>query len=253
MEIKLIPALDNNYIFLIYHSQSQIAAVVDPAQAGPTLKQLDKLGLKLVAIFNTHHHHDHVGGNLELSKHFPDVCIYGGEHDRGRIPGQQQYLQEGDRLEFAGVIAEILYIPGHTQGHIAYYFREGPGDLFCGDTLFAGSCGRLLEGTPEQMLNSLTRLRSLPDSTKIWCAHEYTLKNLAFALTVEPDNLELQKRYQGVKDLRNLGLSTIPSDLGLEKRTNPFLRWDQPGLQQSAGSQDPVTVFGRIRKLKDNY
>lgn len=257
IKIELIPALADNYIFVLHNLETKIAAVVDPAEAEPTLKYLQKLDLKLAAIFNTHHHYDHVGGNLDLLNYFPDLCIYGSREDQGRIPGQKQFLEEGDRLEFEGERVYILYVPGHTQGHIAYYFPgtnpEAGGDLFCGDTLFAGGCGRLLEGTPKQMLNSLTKLRSLPDSTRVWCAHEYTLKNLAFALTVEPDNPELQKRSQQVKELRKQGLSTIPSNLGIEKITNPFLRWDQPTVQKTAGSQDPVTVFGRIRKLKDNY
>lgn len=257
MNIELIPVLSDNYIFLLQDFSTQKAAVVDPAVAEPVLNYLEKQKLKLVAIFNTHHHGDHVGGNRELLNHFPELHIYGSAEDKGRIPGQQTYLQEGDRVEFAGRVAEVFFVPGHTYGHIAYYFPpvegESRGDLFCGDTLFAGGCGRLFEGTPGQMLQSLAKLRSLPENTRVWCAHEYTLNNLAFALTVESDNVELQQRYQQVQQQRNQGISTIPTYIGIEKTTNPFLRWDTPSLQTTAKSQDPVTVFARIRQLKDNY
>lgn len=257
MEIELIPALSDNYIFLLYDLEQKTAAVVDPAEAKPVLKRLQQLDLQLVAIFNTHHHYDHVGGNLQLLEYFPDLCIYGGSHDRGRIPGQHRFLEDGDRLEFAGRVGEVFYIPGHTQGHIAYYFPavgdNQTGELFCGDTIFAGGCGRLIEGTAAQMVQSLTRLRSLPESTRIWCAHEYTLKNLAFALTVEANNPQLQQRYQQVQALRKQKIATIPSLLGIEKQTNPFLRWDTPELQQLIESNQPVTVFAHIRKLKDHY
>jgi hydroxyacylglutathione hydrolase len=257
MQVELIPVLSDNYIFLLYDPETKIAAVVDPASANPVLKRLQELDLQLVAILNTHHHHDHVGGNLGLLAHFPDLCIYGGSHDRGRIPGQQRFLEDGDRLEFAGRVAEVFYIPGHTQGHIAYYFPgqtpEETGELFCGDTIFAGGCGRLLEGTPEQMVQSLTRLRSLPNQTRIWCAHEYTLKNLAFALTIETNNQDLQQRYQQVQQLREQKIATIPSLLGVEKQTNPFLRWDTPEVQKTVNNPEPVNVFAHIRKLKDHY
>lgn len=257
MEIELIPALSDNYIFLLYDPSTQTAAVVDPAQAEPVLACLARLNLKLVAIFNTHHHWDHVGANQELLKHFPRLHIYGSKADQGRIPGQKTFLLEGDRVEFAGRVAEVLFVPGHTSGHIAYYFppaeEKSPGELFCGDTLFAGGCGRLFEGTPAQMLESLSKLRSLPENTRIWCAHEYTLNNLAFALTVDPDNYDLQKRYADVQEKRKAGISTIPSLLEKEKTTNPFLRWDKPALQKTAQSEDAVTVLGKIRQLKDNY
>jgi len=257
MKIKLIPALSTNYIFLIYDSEQKIAAVVDPAIAEPVIACLKTLDLELVAIFNTHHHSDHVGGNKELLRLFPNLCIYGGEHDRTRIPGQHRFLQDGDRLEFLDRIIEILYVPGHTHGHIAYYFPPvndtDSGELFCGDTLFAAGCGRLFEGTPEQMLDSLTRLRSLPDSTRVWCAHEYTLSNLEFALTVDTDNPILQKRYQEVKQLRHQGIPTIPSKIAIEKQTNPFLRCHLPQIQQISKTQEEVTVFAHIRQLKDNF
>jgi len=257
MEILRLPALSDNYIFLLCDRDSQTAAVVDPATAKPVLAALDRLNVKLVAIFNTHHHSDHVGGNRELLKHFPEAVVYGGSEDKGRIPGQQQYLREGDRVQFAGRIADVFFVPGHTRAHIAYYFPPNqpgqPGELFCGDTLFAGGCGRLFEGTPAQMVTSLTKLRTLPDNTQVWCAHEYTLKNLKFALTVDPENPDLNQRYQQVQQSRQNDEATVPSLLATEKQTNPFLRWESPTIQAAMGSKDPVQTFGRLRGKKDMF
>ena len=257
MQVTLLKALSDNYIFLLHEPKQNIAAVVDPAEAEPVLKRLHELGAELVAIFNTHHHIDHVGGNRQLMQKFEHVKVYAGEQDRGRIPEQQVFLQEGDRVEFADRVAEVIFVPGHTRAHIAYYFAPAQasetGDLFCGDTLFAGGCGRLLEGSPAQMVNSLSKLQSLPDNTRVWCAHEYTLKNLQFALTVDPDNLDLQSRYASVKAARSRLEATVPSILGLEKRTNPFLRWNQPELQLAVKSQDPVQTFARLRGMKDQF
>ncbi|MGV0103390.1 hydroxyacylglutathione hydrolase [Nostoc sp. DSM 114167] len=257
MQVIRLEALSDNYIFLLVDRQKQIAAVVDPAEAEPVLKQLAQLKAELVAIFNTHHHNDHVGGNQQLIQHFPQVTVYGGVEDRGRIPGQQVFLQQGDRVQFADRTAEVIFVPGHTRAHIAYYFppeKAGEtGDLFCGDTLFSGGCGRLFEGTPTQMVDSLSKLRSLPDDTRIWCAHEYTLGNLQFALTVDGDNADLQKRFNEVKTYRSRGEATIPSLLGMEKRTNPFLRWDQPSLQSTVKGSDGVQTFARIREMKNNF
>ena len=257
MEIKRIPVLADNYIFVLSDPQRKIAAVVDPAVAPPVLDYLRSIDARLVAIFNTHHHGDHVGGNRELVRHFPNLCVYAGTEDRGRIPHQQVYLQSGDTVEFGDRTAQVFFIPGHTLGHIAYYFppveTTGTGELFCGDTIFAGGCGRLFEGTPAQMLASMTKLRQLPDRTRVWCAHEYTLSNLKFALTVDPQNQKLQARYESVQQARDRGLATIPSLLGEEKQTNPFLRWDSPALQAIAKIDEPARVFGRIRGMKDRF
>jgi len=257
MEIKRIPVLTDNYIFVLHDSEQKLAAVVDPAVAKPVLKYLDSIDARLIAIFNTHHHWDHVGGNQQLIEHFPELCVYGGEEDRGRIPKQQVYLKEGDKVEFAHRIGEVFFVPGHTRGHIAYYFPPitsgTTGELFCGDTVFAGGCGRLFEGTPTQMLESIAKLRQLPDNTRVWCAHEYTLNNLKFALTVDSENLDLQARYQQVKQARSIGISTVPSLLGMEKQTNPFLRWDAPAIQAFTGIKAPARVFGRIRGMKDQF
>ena len=257
MQVIRLNALCDNYIFLLYDQGQNIAAVVDPAEAEPVLQQLQQLSSELVAIFNTHHHHDHVGGNKRLMQEYQLVTVYGGAEDRGRIPGQQVFLQEGSRVEFGDRTGEVFFVPGHTRAHIAYYFpptsADEPGELFCGDTLFAGGCGRLFEGTPAQMVDSLSKLQKLPDNTRVWCAHEYTLKNLQFALTVDASNQELQSRFAQVKSARSRDEATIPSILGIEKRTNPFLRWNQPALQTSVNSQDPVQTFSRLRGMKDRF
>jgi len=257
MEIKRIPVLSDNYIFVLSDPQRKIAAVVDPAVAEPVLDYLHSIDARLVAIFNTHHHSDHVGGNKKLMAKFPNLCVYGGVEDRGRIPHQQVYLHEGDTVEFGDRTAQVFFIPGHTLGHIAYYFppleADGTGELFCGDTIFAGGCGRLFEGTPAQMVDSIAKLRQLPDLTRVWCAHEYTLSNLKFALTVDSQNQSLQARYLSVQESRSQGLATIPSLLGEEKQTNPFLRWDTPPLQEIAKIDEPARVFARIRGMKDRF
>ncbi len=257
MQVHRLPALFDNYIFLLHDPQQNIAAAVDPAEAQPVLEKLQALGADLVAILNTHHHRDHVGGNQQLLERFPTVQICGGAEDRGRIPGQQVFLKQGDCVHFAGKTGPVLFLPGHTIAHIAYYFPPTApgeaGDLFCGDTLFAGGCGRLFEGTPAQMVASLSQLRDLPDSTRVWCAHEYTLKNLQFALTVDGDNPDLQQRFREVKEARRLSQATVPSLLGLEKRTNPFLRWDDPTLQAAVKSNEPVQTFARLRGMKDRF
>lgn len=257
MEIHRLPALSDNYIFLLHEPAQQIAAVVDPADAIPVLRKLGELGADLIAIFNTHHHADHVGGNVRLLRSFPDAVVYGGAEDRGRIPGQQVFLQEGDRVTFGDRVAQIFFVPGHTRAHIAYYFAPvnaaEVGDLFCGDTLFSGGCGRLFEGTPAQMIQSLGKLRNLPDHTRVWCAHEYTLKNLQFALTVDVDNRDLQQRFAEVKAMRDRLEATIPANLGIEKRTNPFLRWDNQHLQTVTKAKDNVQTFARLRGMKDHF
>jgi hydroxyacylglutathione hydrolase len=257
MQIYRLAALSDNYIFLLHNPQDNTAAVVDPAEVVPVLQKLQELDAQLVAIFNTHHHSDHVGANSKLLKQFPNAVVYGGEGDRGRIPGQKVFLKEGDRVSFAERTAEVFFVPGHTRAHIAYYFTpvepDTIGDLFCGDTLFAGGCGRLFEGTSTQMTESLHKFRQLPDETRIWCAHEYTLNNLKFALTVDPNNPDLHQRFEDVSAQRDRKEATVPSWIGLEKRTNPFLRWDDPALMSATQTQDPVQSFARIRGMKDRF
>lgn len=257
MQIYRLPALSDNYIFLLHDTDRRVAAVVDPAEAEPVLRCLQNLEAELVAVFNTHHHGDHVGGNSRLLQAFPEAIVHAGAVDRGRIPGQQVFLHDGDTVQFGGRTAQVMFVPGHTKAHIAYYFPpiqpNETGELFCGDTLFAGGCGRLFEGTPTQMIESLSKIRALPDQTRVWCAHEYTLKNLQFALTVDEYNSALQARYERVKTMRQQAEATVPSLLGDEKQTNPFLRWDQPHLQARVKSQEPIQTFARLRGMKDQF
>jgi hydroxyacylglutathione hydrolase len=257
MEIHRLNAFQYNYIFVLHDAAHHTAAVVDPGDAQPVLQCLADLQASLTAIFNTHHHMDHVGGNRSLLERFPDAVVYGGRHDQGRIPGQTVFLVEGDTVTFADRTAAVFFVPGHTRAHIAYYFPptgdHAWGDLFCGDTLFSGGCGRLFEGTPQQMVESLSKLRQLPDATRVWCAHEYTLNNLKFAITVDPENATLWQRLQTVQHQRSQQQATIPADLALEKQTNPFLRWDVPVLQQAMDTANPVQSFARLRGKKDMF
>lgn len=257
MQIHCLPTRSTNYIFLLYSLVAKAAVVVDPTEADPVLESLKKLDADLLAILNTHHHGDHVGGNQTLLQIYPQAEVYASVHDRGRIPGQTQFLQAGDRITVFDRSAEVFFIPGHTRGHIAYYFppalEETWGELFCGDTIFSAGCGRLFEGTPAQMVQSLTQLKQLPDTTRIWCAHEYTLSNLKFALTVDPKNADLHDRFQAVKALRDRNQPTIPTEMGLEKRTNPFLRWENPVIQQAMGQTDPIATFAELRHRKDRF
>jgi hydroxyacylglutathione hydrolase len=242
---------------VLHDAERRQAAAVDPGDAVPVLQKLESLGATLTAILNTHHHSDHIGGNRQLLERFPTAQVYGGAEDRGRIPGQTRFLVNGDRVMVCNRQAEVMFVPGHTRAHIAYYFPptnpDDWGNLFCGDTLFAGGCGRLFEGTAQQMVESLNKLRRLPDTTWVWCAHEYTLNNLRFAVTVDSANQLLRERLENVQVARSQAVPTVPAELGLEKQTNPFLRWDDAALQQAMGSASAVQTFARLRGKKDLF
>ncbi|MEA5447704.1 hydroxyacylglutathione hydrolase [Leptolyngbya sp. CCNP1308] len=265
MEIHRIAAFRDNYIFVLHDAVRGQAAVVDPGDAQPVLQTLEELGATLTAILNTHHHSDHVGGNRQLLERFPQAQVYGGVEDRGRIPGQTHFLREGDRVPIcdgqAAIddqrTADVIFVPGHTRAHIAYYLAPATpndwGELFCGDTLFAGGCGRLFEGSPQQMVESLGKLRQLPDTTRVWCAHEYTLNNLRFAVTIDGTNATLQQRLTQVQAARAQDQPTVPATLGLEKQTNPFLRWDNASLQRAMNSTSALQTFARLRGKKDQF
>lgn len=253
LSIEQIPVLTDNYIYLLHDPVSGETGVVDPALAQPVLEILDKEGWRLTFILNTHHHWDHVGGNLELKQ--KTACkIIAGQSDWERIPGIDIGVTEGDVISLGQHSAKVISTPGHTSGHIVYHFAEDQA-LFCGDTLFVIGCGRLFEGTPEQMWNSLQKLKALPPSTRIYCTHEYTQTNGRFALSVEPENSQLQQKMLDVRRLRAENKSTVPSTIEEERATNPFFRTDSPSIQKALGLEDqsPVRVFTELRKRKDSF
>ncbi len=253
LDIVQIPVLQDNYIYLIHESESSRTAVVDPAVAGPVLDRLRQRGWSLDFILNTHHHGDHVGGNPELKRQ-TGCRIAGSRSDKARIPGIEILLDDGDRFQLGSAKAEVISVTGHTRGHIAYWF-SGDHALFCGDTLFAMGCGRLFEGTPAQMWDSLSKLMKLPADTKVYCAHEYTQTNGRFALTVEPGNRDLLERMERVDRMRRRNVATVPSMLAEEFATNPFLRVDSPEIRKALAieSSNPVDVFAEIRRRKDHF
>ena len=252
LEIQQIPALRDNYVYLLREPKSDAVGVVDPSVAAPVLAALQQRGLKLSHIINTHHHPDHTGGNLEL-KAATNAIIVGPLADKGRIPGIDVAVADGDTFKFRDEAATVYDVPGHTRGHIAYWFKDSQ-TLFSGDTLFLMGCGRLFEGTPQQMWNSLSKLKALPPATQVYCGHEYTQANARFALTVEPKNADLIARAKRVDAMRAAGQSTVPGTMADELATNPFLRADVPDLQRAMGAPgDAVATFAAIRKAKDNF
>ena len=225
MKLVPLPAFQDNYLWVLHDGQR--ALVVDPGDAQPVLAFLRESGLQLEAILVTHHHQDHIGG-LAAVRDATGAQVFGPA--REAIPGPLRSLAQGDRIEALGLHFEVLDVPGHTAGHIAYFTPEVDGAplLFCGDTLFSGGCGRLFEGTPAQMLASLDALAALPARTRVCCTHEYTLANLRFARAVEPDNEELARYQQHCEELRRRDQPTLPATIGQERRINPFLRTRQP-------------------------
>ena len=255
MKVVQIPLLRDNYGYLIVCQKTNTAAIVDPSESEPVLRRIEQENVTLTAILNTHHHRDHTGGNEGLLAG-NKLEVYGHKSDQGRIPGLTRGVEEGDDITVGELRGKVLFIPGHTTGHVAYLFDN---NLFCGDTLFTAGCGRLFEGTAEQMQASLKKLMALPDETKVYCGHEYTESNLRFAMTLEPKNHKLVSRLERVQALRARGLSTVPSTIEEEKHTNPFLRWESKEIQARLKNGtpdlrlDPVSVFAQVRKLKDAF
>lgn len=256
MNLIPLPAFQDNYLWLLHDGQR--ALVVDPGDAGPVRRFLSDRGLQLDAILVTHHHADHTGG-VDALREATGARVFGPASER--IPGPFEPLREGDRIEVLGLAFEILDVPGHTAGHIAYYCKDVDGAplVFCGDTLFSGGCGRLFEGTPAQMLHSLDKLAALPGNTRVCCTHEYTLGNLKFATAVEPGNSQLNHYRQQCEQRRSRGEPTLPSTIALERDINPFLRVRQPAVAQSAHRHggvpegDDVAVFATLRQWKNEF
>ncbi|MBC3366089.1 hydroxyacylglutathione hydrolase [Pseudomonas sp. SWRI154] len=254
IQITALPAFTDNYIWLLQDHSTRHCAVVDPGDAAPVQAWLDAHpGWVLSDILVTHHHHDHVGG-VQALKNATNATVYGPASEN--IPARDVALEDDAKVKVLGLDFDIYAVPGHTLGHIAYYHR---GLLFCGDTLFAAGCGRLFEGTPQQMHHSLGRLAALPEDTLVYCTHEYTLSNLKFAAAVEPANPDVAARLEKVIQQRDQGVITLPSTLALEKLTNPFLRTAETSVKQKADerngqrNQTPSEVFAALRAWKDKF
>jgi hydroxyacylglutathione hydrolase len=243
-----IPCLRDNYAYLVFDPDGDgECVVVDPSEAAPVQREVDRRGLRLVGILNTHHHWDHVGGNLELAAR-QELAVIAHHSDRERVPGMTRPLEDQAEFAIAGLCFSSLHVPGHTLGAVAYLVGEV---CFTGDTLFCGGCGRLFEGTPAQMRDSLCRvLGALPDSTQIYCGHEYTESNLRFAHELLAEDATLS-RLREVQMQRARGAFCASASLGLERATNPFLRCHLPTLQQALGQPDALTAFTELRRLKN--
>jgi hydroxyacylglutathione hydrolase len=239
LEIVAVPAFADNYLWLVHDPDSGETAVVDPGDPAPVLAKAEGRGWRINKILNTHWHPDHTGGNLAI-KEAADATIIGPAGENGRVPGLDVALKEGDHIKLGARVAEVWEVPGHTIGHIAYIFREDR-VAFVGDTMFAMGCGRLFEGSPEQMYHSLSRLAGLSDDMKLYCAHEYTLANARFAAHAFPENRAIADRLRHVEQLRSVARSTVPTTVGEERATNPFLL---------AGS---VEQFAEMRAEKDSF
>lgn len=246
-EVNAITALEDNYIWAIVHPNIQQCVVVDPGEATPVIDYLQDRELQLKAILITHHHWDHTGGIEQLLEQYPDIQVYGPANES--IPGMTTFLSNGDVIELPeiGLHLETLDIPGHTLGHIAFY---GHGNVFCGDTLFTAGCGKIFEGTTEQMYQSLQKIAALPEETLIYCGHEYTQQNLRFAQVVEPSNQEITKRAADVDRIRRQNQATVPAPLLLEKLTNPFLRTGEQAVKNAAEEYIGHTLSSEVEILK---
>jgi hydroxyacylglutathione hydrolase len=276
MRITPIACLSDNYAYLVISEEAREAAIVDASEAGPVVRAVLEANVRLVAIWSTHHHHDHVGGNEEVAARFEVKDVYAHASDRGRVPGQTRFLESGDSFTMGSLRVETIHIPGHTLGAIAYVVSDGTSAadgtspalpergqhlggtsaVFTGDTLFLAGCGRLFEGTPAQMHSSLASLSGLGDDTHVYCGHEYTVNNLAFARYVEPSNTDVTRAAERASSHRAGHKPTVPGTLGEEKKTNPFLRASLPEIRASVGAPrdaSDVEAFAAVRRAKDTF
>jgi len=253
MEIIPISCLTDNYAYIICDNSSKTVGVIDPSEAQPVISLLEKKNIKLNYILNTHHHFDHIGGNDELKKKY-NAKVLGFIGDKHRIPGIDITIKDNEQWIFGNSSVKILHIPGHTLGHICFFFEKEK-IAFTGDTLFSLGCGRIFEGDHKQMLDSLNKIKSLPKETKIYCGHEYTYKNAEFCMKYENDNIDLKKKFEKIKKLRSKNLPTIPSILRDELKSNIFLRCDKKELKNKLNmkNQQDLEVFTKVRDLKDSF
>jgi hydroxyacylglutathione hydrolase len=254
MRVIPVPCLSDNYAYLVAKDGAREAVVVDPSEAEPVIAALAREGLTLIAILNTHHHYDHVGGNEGLLDRFGAMPVYAHASDKGRVPRQTELVEEGQSFSVAGLTFRPLHVPGHTLGAVAYCVEDA---VFTGDTLFVAGCGRLFEGTPEQMHTSLSgKLGKLPAATRVYCGHEYTASNLRFAASVEPESAAVKEKLAAATAARERGEPTVPSTIGDELAVNPFLRCGEPSVRARFGAEgDPseVPVFAAVRRAKDSF
>ncbi|CAL9040063.1 hydroxyacylglutathione hydrolase 2, mitochondrial isoform X1 [Musa acuminata AAA Group] len=254
LQIELVQCLQDNYAYLLHDIDTGTVGVVDPSEAVPVINALERKNQSLTYILNTHHHYDHTGGNMELKARY-GAKVIGSAKDKDRIPGIDIALHDGETWMFAGYQVHVLETPGHTNGHVSFYF-PGCKAIFTGDTLFSLSCGKLFEGDPDQMFSSLRKIASLPDDTDVYCGHEYTLSNAKFALSIEPNNEALQEYAADVARLRSKKLPTIPTTIEKEKQCNPFLRTFSPEIRQKLNiplAASDAQALGIIRRAKDNF
>jgi len=250
LSVRHVPCLGDNYAYVVAPSGGRQALVVDASEAAPVKAALEEAGLELGAILTTHHHHDHVGGNDALARATPGLAIYGAGGGR-RVAGQTHDVAHEVAFQVAGLAVTPFHVPGHTADAMAYLIEDA---LFTGDTLFVGGCGRLFEGTAAQMHHALsTVLGKLPDETRVYCGHEYTVQNLRFAASVEPDNAAVAAKLEWAMEQTEQGKPTVPSTLGEERQTNPFLRVAVPAVAQRYGQGSPAEVFAAIRQAKDRF
>ena len=253
MKITPIPCLKDNYAYIINNVSSKTVGVVDPSEAKPIISFLEKENIKLNYILNTHHHFDHIGGNIELKKKY-NAKVVGFIDDKHRIPGIDITVKNNEEWKFGNSVIKILHIPGHTLGHICFFLKNEK-IAFTGDTLFSLGCGRIFEGSHEQMLSSLNKIKNFPKNTKIYCGHEYTYKNAEFCIKYDKDNVSLKKHFEKIKELRSVNAPTVPTSLEDELKSNIFLRCDQNDLKIKLNmqNQEDFKVFKKVRDLKDGF